>query len=124
MRLEPNRGIVHEALGQYLVRMRRYDEAVGSLVRAAELMPDSARIQFFCGVALNQLGRFSEALPYLERAVTLEPSNREYLMGVIAICRDHEAWDRALFYADDLVRRFPGVPGYLELREQLRAAKN
>ena len=119
-RLEPDRGVVHEALGQYLVRMRRYDEALGSLKRAAELMPEEARMQYFYAVALNQMGRFEESLPYLEKAVALEPANREYLMGVIAICRDHNAWDRALYFADELVRRYPGVPGFLELREQIR----
>ena len=48
--------------------MSAYDEGVAELKVATELLPENPQTQYFYGVALNSLGRFPEALPYLEKA--------------------------------------------------------
>ncbi len=96
---DDDRGIAREGIARFLVRQRRYDEGVAELAAAAALLPRSAETQYFYGVALNSLGRFSEALPYLEKAHELAPRHLEYLTGLATVCRDAERNDLALKYA-------------------------
>ena len=118
--LAPERGVAHEALGRHLVRVRDYDRALVALAEAVRLMPDNAHIHYFYGVALNQLGSFEKALPPLQRAHELEPLNQEYLVGLATICRDHEHWELALEYANQL---FALDRRYGQLYESIRARK-
>ena len=118
--IAPERGVAHEALGRHLVRVRDYDRALISLAEAVRLMPDNAHIHYFYGVALNQLGSIDQALPPLQRAHELEPSNQEDLVGLATICRDHDRWDLALKYANQL---FALDRRYGELYESIRARK-
>ncbi|MGI9243314.1 MAG: tetratricopeptide repeat protein [Verrucomicrobiales bacterium] len=120
VKIAPERGVAHEALGRHLVRVRDYQRALVSLAEAARLMPENAHIHYFYGVALNQLGFFEKALPQLQRAHELEPLNQEYLVGLATICRDHERWELALEYANQL---FALDRRYGQLYESIRARK-
>ncbi len=94
-----NEGTARDALARFLIRVKRYDEGVEELKRATELIPNHAQTQYFYGVAMNSLGRFPEALPYLEKASQLDPYNTEYLIGLATICRDGGKPQLALKYA-------------------------
>ena len=118
VKIAPERGVTHEALGRHLVRVKDYGRALVSLGEAARLMPDDAHIHYFYGVALNQLGSFDKALPPLQKAHELEPLNQEYLIGLTTICRDNGQWDLALEYA---VKLFALDPRYGELYKSIRA---
>ena len=124
VRLEPARGVAHEALGRHRVRVKDYERALVSLGEAARLMPDNAHIHYFYGVALNQLGQFDEALVPLKHAHELEPQNPEYLIGLATICRDHASWDLALGYARKLIDIDPRYANvYAAIEAQMRAQK-
>ena len=119
--LQPENGSIHEALGRYWIRMKDYDRGLISIGNAARLMPERSHIQYFYGVALNQLGHFEQALPALQKALNLDPENAEYLIGLATVCRDHERWDLAVRYAQDLVNRFPTRPDYDQLLQEIQA---
>ena len=50
-------------------------EAIAHLTDATRLAPRSATAHAALGGALGQAGRLNEAVTYLERALTLDPSN-------------------------------------------------
>jgi tetratricopeptide (TPR) repeat protein len=121
LKYAPDSGLVHQAMGFYHIRMKNYQAAANSLIKAAELLPTDARVQFFCGVALNQVNRFKDALPYLKKAHELERFNIEYLSGLATICRDHGERDLALKYAQRLQKMDPLNPGYRQLIQSILA---
>jgi len=124
VRLAPDRGVAHEALGRHFVRMKDYHQALVWLSEAARLMPDNAHIHYFYGVALNQLEQFEKALVPLSRAHELEPQSAEYLVGLATICRDHASWGLALGYAQKLVAIDPRYTEvYNSIEAQMRAQK-
>ncbi|NNE93133.1 MAG: tetratricopeptide repeat protein [Verrucomicrobiales bacterium] len=106
--VDENRGLAHDAYARFLVRQKRYDEALEQLKTATGLMPRHAQTHYFYGVALNTLGRLEEALPALERAVELDPLNVEYLVGTAAILRDAGKIEAALKYAKQARQSQPG----------------
>lgn len=110
-----DRGVARESLARFLIRMKRYDEGVDELKTAAGLLPDSAETQYFYGVALNSLGRFPEALPYLEKARELAPRHLEYLIGLATVCRDAGKGDLALKYAREALALEPDNPQLQQL---------
>lgn len=116
-----NRGLAHDALARFLIRLKRYDEGLVELKEAARLLPRDARIQYFLGVAYNSLGRFEDALGPLKKAVELEPNNTEYLAGLATICRDASRIEEALAAAEALMRLSPGDPQARQLAEEIRA---
>ncbi len=122
VKVAPDRGVTHEALGRHLVRIKRYDEALKSLAEAARLMPDNAYIHYFYGVALNQLGQYEKAIAPLQKAHELDPENIEYLSGLAAICRDHGLWDLALQYAARLAEIDPSRADFYNAIEAQKRA--
>ncbi|MCB1091995.1 MAG: tetratricopeptide repeat protein, partial [Verrucomicrobiae bacterium] len=118
--LGENRGVAHDALARFLIRLKRYDEGLEELKEAARLLPGDARIQYFLGVAYNSLGRFEDALGPLKKAHELDPNNSEYLIGLATICRDAGRIDEALQAAEALLRLNPADPQTSQLVEQLR----
>lgn len=85
LKLQPEQGGAHLALGTASFRRGLYGQAEQELRRAVELLPDNPLAPFYRGEALNQLDRVDEALEMLERAVALEPSNSRayYVMGIL-----------------------------------------
>ena len=93
LKTAPTNSLLQESLGRVFIREKNYETGLTHILLAADLDPERAPIQFFAGVALNSLGRFPEAIPYLTRAVTIEPNNLEYLSGFAAIARDNNRPD-------------------------------
>jgi len=117
--MDNEEGLARDALARFLIRQKRYDEGVEELRRATELMPRHAQTQYFYGVALNSLGRYKKALPYLEKSHELDPTNLEYLTGLAAICRDAGDIERALRYAMQAVTLQPENPQLQQLVRSL-----
>jgi len=116
---DSDRGISRDSLARFLIRQKRYDEGVAELKIATELLPNNAQTQYFYGVALNSLGRFPEALPYLEKAQQLAPYHLEYLTGLATVCRDAGKTDLALKYAREALKIEPGNPQLQQLVQSL-----
>jgi predicted CXXCH cytochrome family protein len=116
---DADRGISRDSLARFLIRQKRYDEGVAELKIATELLPNNAQTQYFYGVALNSLGRFPEALPYLEKAHQLAPYHLEYLTGLATVCRDAGKMDMALKYAREALKIEPRNPQLQQLLQSL-----
>jgi tetratricopeptide (TPR) repeat protein len=67
----PSAGIVWKALGVTL--QLQHQDALPSLARAAELLPDDAEAQANLGAALLEAGQYPEAVRSLQRALVLKP---------------------------------------------------
>lgn len=71
--IDPDDGHALNALGYTLAdRTDRYDEALGYITRALELLPDSAAVIDSKGWVLFRLGRLEEAEQWLRRAWEME----------------------------------------------------
>lgn len=85
LKLQPDQGSAHLALGTASFRRGLYGQAEQELRRAVELLPGNPIAPFYRGEALNQLERVDEALDMLERTVSMDPSNSRayYVMGIL-----------------------------------------
>jgi tetratricopeptide (TPR) repeat protein len=67
MQLDPVSSETHSALGRFLYRAYRYEEALPHLLRAVELEPRSLTANVRLGDLYAQLGRYDEAIAAYER---------------------------------------------------------
>ncbi len=65
--LEPGLAEVHANLGAIYFQERQYDAAVSALRQALKLKPNLPKTSALLAMSLAELGRYSEALPDLER---------------------------------------------------------
>ena len=79
---------LHHALGLSLVRLKRLDEALGELRRAAELEPDQARYAYVYAVALHSAGRGNEAISVLKEFLARHPNDRDTLLALFNFSRE------------------------------------
>ena len=80
-RLQPDAGEVHLARARYFYYgFRDYDRARGELDLARGTLPNDPTIYFLSAAIDRRQGRFAEAVKNFERAVELDPRNREFLI--------------------------------------------
>jgi tetratricopeptide (TPR) repeat protein len=94
-------GLRH-ALGLTLVRLKRADDALAELHRAAELDPGQARYAYVYAVALHSSGRIAEAMTELKETLARHPNDRETLLALVSFSRDSGDARAALEYAERL----------------------
>ncbi len=111
---------LHYALGLNLVRLKRTDEALAELGRAAELDSGQARYAYVYAVALHSAGRGSEALTELKENLTRHPDDRDTLLALISFSRDSGDISSELEFAERLERIVPDEPGLTALVQDLR----
>jgi predicted CXXCH cytochrome family protein len=111
---------LHHALGLSLVRLKRSDEALGELGRAAELAPELARYSYVYAVALHSAGRRGDAILALKETVARHPHDRDALSALIAFNRDAGDLVSALDYAERLARLTPTDANLSALIKALR----
>jgi Flp pilus assembly protein TadD len=116
----PGDGGLHHALGLSLVRLKRPDEALVELRRAAELDRSSARYAYIYGVALHSTGRQQEAITYLRDSLTAHPENRDIVMAIVSFSREAGDTATALRYAEQAARIAPDDPAVRGLLDELR----
>ncbi len=73
-RLRPNDPLAHTALGIWLLKRNRLDEAGAVLARAVEVAPQNAEAQGYYGDYLYAAGRLDEAVACYQRAAELNPT--------------------------------------------------
>ena len=75
--IEPNDDYSLFLMGQLKFQEKKYDEALDSLSRAAEISPQNARIQNFIGLTLSEKGIRGPAETAFRRAIQLDPGFAE-----------------------------------------------
>ena len=111
---------LHHALGLTLVRLKRQDEALAELARAAELEPDRARYPYVYAVALDASGRRADAIQALKDNLARHPADRDTLSALVSFNRDAGDVAAALTYAEQLAKIEPNNAELKTLIETLR----
>ena len=111
---------LHHALGLALTRLKRREESLGELRRAAELDPDRARYAYVYAVGLHSAGQVDDAMAVLKASLARHPTDRDTLLALVSYSRDAGDFGTALNYAEQLARGAPGEPGLTALIENLR----
>jgi tetratricopeptide (TPR) repeat protein len=81
----PDGAALHHALGLARVRGGDVAGAMGSLQRAAELDPDSARYAYVYAVALHSTGQAEKAIGYLGESLRRWPRDRDMLLALASL---------------------------------------
>jgi tetratricopeptide (TPR) repeat protein len=111
---------LHYALGLTLNRLKRTDDSLVELGRAAELDPNSARYSYVYGVGLHSAGRVDEAIAVLKANVDRHPTDRDSLLALVTFNRDSGKIAPALDYAERLAQLVPGDRQISELVQTLK----
>jgi len=111
---------LHYALGLNLVRLKRFDEALVELHKAAQLDSGQARYAYVYAVALQSAGQIGEAVAELKENLARHPNDRDTLLALISFSRDSEDINSALEFAERLERIAPDEPGLTTLIRDLR----
>jgi Flp pilus assembly protein TadD len=116
----PRDGGLHYALGLALIRLKKPDEAITELARAAEIEPVQARYAYVYAVSLHSAGRKDEAMVILKDSLARHPDDRDTLLALVTFNRDAGDIGAALEYAERLVRLAPNDRSLAGLVEDLQ----
>ncbi len=116
----PSDGGLHHALGLGLVRLKRLDEALVELRRAAELDRNNPRYAYIYGVALHSAGRKQDAITYLKDSLTGHPASRDIIMAIVSFSREAGDIATALRYAEQATTIAPDDPTVRGIVDELR----
>jgi tetratricopeptide (TPR) repeat protein len=103
-----------------LVRLKRLDDALGELRRAAELAPEQPRYAYVYAVALHSAGRNSEAMTTLNESLARHPDDRDTLLALVSFSRDAGDPATALTYAEQLAQIAPADSNIANLVQDLQ----
>ncbi len=87
--------------GLIYLRLDSLEDAEQVFGEAVRRFPNDAQLNFLLGNTLNRAKRTEEALPYLEKAVELEPDDLDFLLGLAAAYDELRDFERS----DSLYRR-------------------
>jgi len=122
VRIEPDFGNAHYSLGLLLAEDdSRLSEAAKSLGEAARLMSDNARVHYNYGLALQRLDRPAEAEKALRTAFDLSPTDAGFLNALRILYAQQGQWNRAVYCAEEMARRFPNEPHAQALLQTTKA---
>ena len=99
LREYPDFALVYAGMGDSLYRLGRYEEAVSSMKRVFELMPDfpmAPTLHYLTGQALGEMGRYDEAEEHYERALRIAPSFKEAINGLGGLLLVQKRYEEAL----------------------------
>lgn len=115
-KLEPSIAEVHATLAAICFKQREYEQAITEIRTAQTLKPGLPRLDSLLGLSLSELGRFSEALPSLEKGFkqSADPATRrlcglQLLRAYTELNRDVDAVETAL----ELNKLYPNDPEVL-----------
>ena len=106
----PMSATLHHALGLARIRLQQPELAMGSLRRAVELDPATARYSYVYAVALHSTGQADESIRRLQEAVKRWPYDREMLMALTSFQLESGKRQDAQVTARRLVAAYPADP--------------
>jgi Flp pilus assembly protein TadD len=114
---------LHHGLGLALVRLKRTDEALDELRKAAELRPDEARYSYVYGVALESRGEIERALEVVGAAHERSPYDRDLLYALVSWNIERGARREALKFARELADVARDDPSVSRLLAELESGQ-
>ncbi|MBN9693797.1 MAG: tetratricopeptide repeat protein [Verrucomicrobia bacterium] len=117
-------------LGFALLRLGRYEEAVGPLTRAAELGGSDGKLFGLLGFAHLSLGQNASAESAYKMSLLYEPNNVEFKLGLVKSALALGNYDLALSLLEELLQRYPDRDAlwalqanvYIQKEQPLKAA--
>jgi tetratricopeptide (TPR) repeat protein len=103
-----------------LNRLKRVDDSLVELGRAAELDPNNARYPYVYAVGLHSAGRVGDAIAVLKNNLDKHPADRDSLLALVTFNRDSGNIAAALDYAERLAQIVPSDRQLSELVDALR----
>jgi tetratricopeptide (TPR) repeat protein len=111
-KLDPGIAEIHANLAVIYFKLREYDRAVTEARTAQKLKPGLTKLDSLLGMSLAESGKFSEALPHLEKGFKQSADNEvrrmcglQLLRAYSGLSRDDDAVETALklnkLYSDD-----------------------
>ncbi|MHC4994919.1 MAG: tetratricopeptide repeat protein, partial [Planctomycetota bacterium] len=113
-------GDAHYDLGLLLATSGRLEEGLRHLQRAAQLMPTFPRVYYNYALALNQANQPEQAIVVMKMAWQKAPQDRDILLALVTLHRDHGKLPEAFAYAQQLVQLTQGDPGAVQLMQQVQ----
>ncbi len=104
LEIDPDQGDWHFNLGLTLERVGRDGEALSSYEQASRLLVDSVEPQLAAGSTCLRLGRFEDAIQWLERVISIRPSVEPawaLLIDANASLGNHDAAETTFYMAQD-----------------------
>jgi Tfp pilus assembly protein PilF len=102
LKVAPKSAMLHHALGLALVRLKRIDDAIAELDRAAALEPGNARFAYVYAVALDSMGKRDRAMAKLKQALAAHPNDRDILEALASFHQARGESAAAKKYAERL----------------------
>ena len=99
--IDPTYAQAHAGLGNALLELGRYEEALDSMASAVALQPDlrvEGSLEGFMGLASLRLGRLEDAEGHLQRALEADPSNPSLLVEFSNLRRAQQRLDESARY--------------------------
>jgi tetratricopeptide (TPR) repeat protein len=106
---------VWHAIGLFLVRQKKYEDALGALSQAVKLEPDNAQFALTFAVALDSQGRSLKAIQALEKGLQASPWSFELLRYRVTLLVQAGAKKRTEAAVREWNRRYPNHPQALEM---------
>ena len=103
-----------------LIRLKRTEDSLAELGRAAEFDPNSARYAYVYAVGLNSAGHADDAIAILKANVDKHPADRDSLLALVTFNRDSGNIVGAVDYAERLAQIAPGDRRISELLQTLK----
>jgi tetratricopeptide (TPR) repeat protein len=113
-------GELHYSLGLLLAEEGRLEEAAEALGAAVVRLPDRARVRYNRGLALQRLGRQVEAEAALLAARQLDRRDPAIANALAILYAQQQRWEKALPFAEELVKLAPEAPGPRQLLWRIR----
>ena len=111
---------LHHALGLTLNRLKRTDDSLAELGRAAELDSGRPRYAYVYAVGLHSAGRAGDAIAILKANLDKHPTDRDTLLALVTFNRDNGNIASALEYAERLAQLAPADRQVSELIDALK----
>jgi len=113
MALDPELAEAHVAMGHSLYFDFRFEDALTSYNRAAQINPNYAIAYTWMGQLLNlDLGRYAEAFPMRETAMRLDPLSRPTIVFYVQALIERNRLAEAAVELDKIASIFPHVYAY------------
>ena len=71
--LSADEAATHRLFASIFMLRKEYEKAIVESQESVDLAPNSAQANFIYGMVLRNAGRYDEAIPFLEKAIRLEP---------------------------------------------------
>jgi adenylate cyclase len=108
--LDNSNAAAHGTLGEIYMMKKQYDKAIAECERAVSLDFNSAENIFWLGLVLNYAGRAEEAIPYLQKAIRLNPLPPAlYFVQLAVSYRDSGQYEKAIEASKKALQREPNT---------------